>query len=56
MREVIGSVYDDRCENDLNMFGEVVGFLFRQEPGKEETEFELSRLIAKELEVMGQRE
>mgnify|MGYP007107803837 FL=1 len=57
MREVIGSVYDYRCANDLNMFGQAVGFLFRQEPDKEEkTEFELSGLIAEELEVMGQRE
>lgn len=56
MREVIGSVYDYRCEKDLNMFGQVVGFLFRQEPDKEETEFELSGLIAEELEVMGRRE
>ncbi|MCI8782675.1 MAG: hypothetical protein HFG83_03430 [Dorea sp.] len=57
MREVIGSVYDYRCANDLNMFGQVVGFLFRQEADKEEkTEFELSGLIAEELEVMGRRE
>lgn len=57
MREVIGSVYDYRCANDLNMFGQVVGFLFRQEVDKEEkTEFELSGLIAEELEVMGRKE
>lgn len=57
MREVIGSVYDYRSEKDLNMFGQVVGFLFRQEPDKEEkAEFELSGLIAEELEVMGRRE
>ena len=55
MREVIGSVYDYRCANDLNMFGQVVGFLFRQEADKEEkTEFELSGLIAEELEVTGE--
>ena len=57
MREVIGSVYDYRCGKDLNMFGQVVGFLFRQEPDREEkTEFELSGLIAEELDVMGQKE
>lgn len=57
MREVIGSVYDYRCEKDLNMFGQVLGFLFRQESDKEEkTEFELSGLIAEELEVMGRNE
>ena len=57
MREVIGSVYDYRCANDLNMFGQVVGFLFRQEADKEEkTEFELSGLIAEELEVMSRNE
>ena len=39
------------------MFGQVVGFLFRPEPdGEEKTEFELSGLIAEELEVMGRKE
>ena len=57
MREVIGSVYDYRCAQDVNMFGQVVGFLFRTESDKEEkTEFELSGLIAEELEVMGRKE
>ncbi len=57
MREVIGSVYDYRCGQDINMFGQVVGFLFRPEPdGEEKTEFELSGLIAEELEVMGRKE
>lgn len=57
MREVIGSVYDYRCDKDINVFGQVVGFLFRPEPDKEEkTEFELSGLIAEELEVMGRKE
>ena len=57
MREVIGSVYDYRCAQDVNMIGQVVGFLFRTESDKEEkTEFELSGLIAEELEVMGRKE
>ena len=57
MREVIGSVYDYRCGQDVNMFGQVVGFLFRTESDAEEkTEFELSGLIAEELEVMGRKE
>ncbi len=57
MREVIGSVYDYRCGKDLNMFGQVIGFLYRPDTDKEEkTEFELSGLIAEELEVMGRKE
>lgn len=57
MREVIGSVYDYRGGQDINMFGQVVGFLFRPErDGEEKTEFELSGLIAEELEVMGRKE
>ena len=57
MREVIGSVYDYRCAKDINVFGQVVGFLFRSESDQEEkTEFELSGLIAEELEVMGRKE
>ncbi|MCI9423608.1 hypothetical protein GN277_26295 [Lachnospiraceae bacterium WCA-9-b2] len=57
MREVIGSVYDYRCGKDLNMFGQVIGFLYCPDTDKEEkTEFELSGLIAEELEVMGRKE
>ena len=57
MREVIGSVFDYKCDREQKGFGQVVGFLFRPEPEREEkTEFELSGLIAEELEVMGRRE
>ncbi|MEY8412028.1 hypothetical protein AALB51_12375 [Lachnospiraceae bacterium 62-26] len=57
MREVIGSVFDYRCDGERAVSGRVVGFLFRQEPKKEEkTEFELFGLIAEELEVMSRNE
>ena len=57
MREVIGSVFDYKCDREQKGFGQVVGFLFRPEPEREEkTEFELSGLIAEELEVMSRNE
>ena len=57
MREVIGSVYDYKYDGEQKGFGQVVGFLFRPEPEREEkTEFELSGLIAEELEVMSRNE
>ncbi len=57
MREVIGSVYDYKYDGEQKRFGQVIGFLFRPEPEPEgKTEFELSGLIAEELEVMSRKE
>lgn len=44
-------------KEDLNVFGQMVGVMFLADQGKEDkTEFELSGLIAEELEIMGGKE
>ena len=53
MREVIGSVYDYRCGKDLNMFGQVIGFLYRPDTDKEE-KTEWGGVLWKEVTWRGQ--
>ena len=54
MREILGFVYDYNNDEDMRVFDKVTEVLFLADPVREDkTEFELSGLIAEELEVMG---
>lgn len=57
MREILGFVYDYNNDEDMGVFDKVTEVLFLADPVREDkTEFELSGLIAEELEVMGGKE
>ena len=53
MREILGFVYDYKNDEDMRVFDKVTEVLFLAESDREDkTEFELSGLVAEELEVM----
>lgn len=57
MREILGFMYDYNNDEDMRVFDKVTEVLFLADPvGEDKTEFELSGLIAEELEVMGGKE